>query len=419
MQVSFMNKTAIIVLSAVGSSLLHAQNNQIGSGELGGKDKNALNPITTAVPFLMISPDSKQGAMGDVGAATDPDVNSIHWNGSKLAFTEKKFGVGLTVTPWLKRLVPDINMYYLAGYGKLNDRQTVGASLRYFTLGDIQLTDATGTNIGNFKPNEFAIDLAFSQKLSRNFALGVATRFVNSGISRVYFQGSSGNAASTFAVDLSSFYRTEPFKLGDKEATFQAGAAITNLGAKIKYSNDQNFIPTNLRLGGGLRTKIDEYNTFGIFLDFNKLLVPTPPVYKTVVDTNGRETTLIDPATGQPVIDRGKNPNVDPIKGVLQSFSDAPDGIGEEFRELNICTGAEYNYNNIFAVRAGYFYEPRSKGSRQFFTVGMGIRLKVITIDGSFLIPTVLNNPLQGTFRFSLSFYFDGMGGDAAAPIQP
>lgn len=413
-----MNKKVLVVLSVVGSKVLLAQTSAINSQELSGK---TLNPITTAVPFLMISPDSKQGAMGDAGAATDPDVNSIHWNGSKLAFAEKNFGAGLTVTPWLKRLVPDINMYYLAGYGKVNDRQTIGGSLRYFTLGDIQLTDATGTNIGNFKPNEFAVDLAFSQKLSRNFALGVATRFVNSGISRVYFQGSSGNAASTFAVDLSGFYRTEPFKMGDKEGVLQLGAAITNLGAKIKYSNDQNFIPTNLRLGGGLRTKIDDYNSFGLYLDINKLLVPTPPVYKKVLDSLGRETSEVEinPANNRPVILKGKDPNVDPIKGLLQSFGDAPGGISEEFREINISTGAEYNYNNIFAVRAGYFYEPKTKGSRQFFTVGMGLRLKVITIDGSFLIPTVLNNPLQGTFRFSLSFYFDGLSGEPQSPTQP
>ena len=215
-----MKRKIFIVLCVVGSKAMLAQ---IGSSQLNGQ---TLNPITTAVPFLMISPDSKQGAMGDAGAATDPDVNSIHWNGSKLAFAERKFGAGFTVTPWLKRLVPDINMYYLAGYGRLNDRQTVGGSLRYFTLGDIQLTDATGTNIGNFKPNEFAVDLAFSQKLSKNFGLGIATRFINSGISRVYFQGSSGNAASTFAVDLSSFYRSEEFKIADKNVVFQAGAAI-------------------------------------------------------------------------------------------------------------------------------------------------------------------------------------------------
>lgn len=405
-----MKKKVLVVICAVGTRALFGQQT-LSSGELGGQTVT-LNPITTAVPFLMISPDSRAGAMGDVGAATDPDVNSIHWNGSKLAFTEKKFGAGFTVTPWLKRLVPDINMYYLTGYGKLNDRQTAGASLRYFTLGDIQLTDAIGNNTGTFKPNEFAIDLAFSQKLSANFALGVATRFVNSGISRVYFQGSSGNAASTFAVDLSAFYRSNKFKISDKNAVLQLGGAITNLGAKIKYSNDQNFIPTNLRLGAGLKTDIDEYNSFGVYADFNKLLVPTPPI--TVKDSVGR--TVIDPTTGRPAIKSGKDPNVDPVTGVFRSFNDAPGGFSEEMKEWIWSAGVEYDYNKIFAVRAGYFHEALSKGARQFFTVGMGLRLKVITIDGSFLVPTRLQNPLQNTFRFSLSFYFDGLNEEQSPP---
>src|SRR5688500_13982151 len=204
-----MKRTFLIAISLISSNTFFGQS-RIKSSELGGQ---TINPITTAVPFLLISPDSKQGAMGDVGAATEPDVNSIHWNGSKLAFTEKQFGVGVTVTPWLRLLVPDINMYYLAGYGKLNARQTVGASLRYFSLGNIELTDATGVRTGSFKPNEFAVDLAFSQKLSKNLSLGVATRFINSSISRVYFNGASGNAASTFAVDLSMYYKSEKFKL--------------------------------------------------------------------------------------------------------------------------------------------------------------------------------------------------------------
>jgi hypothetical protein len=399
-----MKKELFFALSVVSTGSYFAQS--ISSQQLSGK---TINPITTAVPFLLISPDSKQGAMGDCGAATDPDVNSIHWNGSKLAFVENDFGVGFTVTPWLKRLVPDINMYYLAGYGRLNSRQTVGASLRYFSLGNIDLTDATGVHTGSFRPNEFAVDVAFSQKLSKNFGLGVATRFINSSISRVYFNGSNGNAASTFAVDISGYYRTDEFKLGDRKAIATGGFALTNLGAKIRYSNDQNFIPMNMRFGGGLKTRIDDYNTFGVYLDFNKLLVPTPPVYKYKTDSAGNKTTEIeiDPSTGKRVIEKGKDPNVPVPQGILQSFGDAPDGFKEELREVNISTGMEYSYNNIFAVRGGYFFEPKTKGSRQFFTVGMGLKLKVITIDGSFLIPTTLQNPLQGTWRFSITFNFD------------
>jgi hypothetical protein len=410
-----MKKHILIVLSLVGSKTFFGQ---ISSQQLGGK---TINPITTAVPFLLISPDSKQGAMGDVGAATEPDPNSIHWNGSKLAFMEKKFGVGVTVTPWLRLLVPDINMYYLAGYAKINDKQTVGASLRYFSLGDIQLTDAQGINTGSFKPNEFAIDLAFSQKLSKNLALGVAARFINSSISRVYFNGSSGNAASTGAVDLSLYYRSDKFKLGDKKAVGTFGLALTNLGAKIKYSNDQNFIPMNMRLGGGLKTDIDDFNSFGVYLDFNKLLVPTPPKYQYKKDSLGNPTKEIeiDPATGRQVIAAGKNPNVDVATGIIQSFNDAPGGFREELQEINTSIGMEYSYNNIFAVRAGYFYESKTKGSRQFFTVGVGFKFKVISVDGSYLIPTALQNPLQRTWRITLGFNFDGANATEKEKVEP
>jgi len=410
-----MKKSLIAALGLVSAETLFGQ---ISSQQLGGA---TINPITTAVPFLLISPDSKQGAMGDVGAATEPDINSIHWNGSKLAFMDKKFGAGFTVTPWLRRLVPDINMYYLAGQFKLNDKQAFGASLRYFSLGTIELTDATGYNYEDARPNEFAIDLAFSQKLSKNFSLGVASRFINSTISRYYFQGSSGNAASTVAVDLSMFYKSNKFKLGDKQALATAGLAITNLGAKIKYSNDQNFIPMNLRLGGGLKTDLDKYNTFGVYLDFTKLLVPTPPVYDYELDSLGRKTNRIkiDPATNKRVILKGKDPNVDVITGVLQSFNDAPGGFNEELKEVNISTGLEYAYNNILAVRAGYFYESKTKGARQFFTMGVGFKFKVITVDGSYLIPTALQNPLQNTWRISLSFNFDPVNDKEPNAVQP
>jgi len=372
-------------------------------------DGSSINAITTAVPFLMISPDSKQGAMGDVGAATDPDVNSIFWNGSKLAFTDKKFGIGATVTPWLRQLVPDINMSYLSGYVRINSKQVVGGSLRYFSLGNIDLTNSQGVQTGSYKPNEYAIDLAFSQKLSKYFSLGVATRFINSGISRVYYNGGSGNAASTFAADLSAYYKSDKFKLGDKKAVATAGLAITNMGAKIRYSNDENFIPTNMRLGAGLKTDIDNYNTFSVYLDFNKLLVPTPPVY--VTDSAGNIVT--SPVDGKKEISKGKDPNVPVVKGMLQSFNDAPGGIKEELQEINQSIGVEYCYDNTFAVRAGFFHESRNKGARQYFTMGMGFHFKVITVDGSYLIPAgSVNNPLQRTWRISLSFNFDGFNGD-------
>lgn len=378
---------------------------QINSQQLGGQ---TINPITTAVPFLLISPDSRQGGMGDVGVATDPDVNSVHWNGSKLAFAEKKFGVGFTVTPWLRLLVPDINLYYLSAYTKINKNQAVAASLRYFSLGNIELTNAIGVKTGDFKPNEFAFDIAFSQKLTKNFSLGIATRYINSSISRVYFNGSSGNAASTVAVDLSMYYRSEKFDIGGKKAMYTAGLAFTNIGAKIKYSNDQNFIPMNMRIGNGIKFDLDDVNTIGCYLDFNKLLVPTPPIYKYEMNpTTGQLQVVIDPATNKKVIEKGKDPNVPVAQGILQSFGDAPGGFKEEMQEFNTSVGLEYWYNNVFAVRTGYFYEPKTKGSRQFFTIGMGVKYSVINIDGSFLIPTLLNNPLQRTWRISISFDFD------------
>lgn len=392
---------------------------QIGVGQLSGVT-TTLNPITTAVPFLMISPDSKQGAMGDVGVATDPDVNSIHWNGSKLAFVDTKFGLCVTVTPWLRTLVPDINMSYLAGYVKINSRQTVAGSLRYFSLGNIELTNSSGQKTSDFRPNEFAFDLAFSQKLSKHFGLGVAGRFINSGISNVPFNSVNGTSGSaiTFAVDLSMFYKSEKFKLGDKKAVATAGLAITNVGAKIKYSNDQNFIPMNLRLGGGLKTDIDDYNSFGYYLDFNKLLVPTPPLYQYTLNANNQKEIVID-NNGNKKIASGMDPNVSVATAIIQSFYDAPGGMSEELKEINVTTGMEYSYDKTFFVRGGYFFESTSKGGRQFFTIGSGFKFKVINIDGSYLIATNLQNPLQNTWRISLSFNFDAANKTEKEMVSP
>ncbi len=407
-------KRILFIVVASSTFVGHAQIRTSAElkSQIGGQ---TLNAITSAVPFLMIGPDSKQGALGDAGAATDPDINSIHWNGSKLAFTEKTFGAGFTVTPWLRNLVPDINMYYLSGYGRLNKRQVVGASLRYFSLGTIEFTDINGTNYGSYRPNEFAMDLAFSQKLSKNFSLGVATRFINSTINKyVSSNGQQGNAASTFAVDLSAFYKSNEFMAGGKKMIAQGGLAITNMGDKIRYSNDQNFLPANLRLGGGLKTKLDEFNNFNAYLDFNKLLVPTPPDY----EIDGNNQIVLD-ADGKKVVAAGKDPNVPVIEGMLQSFSDAPGGFKEEMHEINTSVGVEYDYNNIFAVRGGYFHEHKTKGGRQYFTVGVGFKFKVITVDGSYLIPTSLQNPLQRTWRLTLSFQFDKYAEPSGEKVEP
>jgi|LakMenE18May11ns_1017448.scaffolds.fasta_scaffold9943787_2 hypothetical protein len=396
-----------LVLPSVFLALSFKSKSQISTLQTLNGQTVVINPITTAVPFLLIGPDSKQGAMGDVGAATDPDANSIHWNGSKMIFSDKKFTFGLSATPWLRTLVPDIYLYYLGGFAKVKKNTAVGGSLRYFSLGNIDLTNINGVQTGSIRPNEFALDAAISQRLSDNFSMGVAMRFINSGISRAFT--SNANSASTAAVDISGYYKSNEFKLSDKKAIATGGFALTNLGAKIKYSNDPNFIPMNMRLGGGLKTKFDEYNTFGFYLDFNKLLVPTSPLYKTKLDANGNPTNEIeiDPATNEKVILKGKNPNVPVAQGIFQSFGDAPGGFNEELQEVNICAGADYTYNNVFSLRAGYFYEPKTKGSRQYVSFGAGFKYNVIRLDLSYLIPTLINNPLARTLRFSLTFDFD------------
>jgi len=245
-------------------------------------------------------------------------------------------------------------------------------------------------------------------------------RYVNSGISKVYLNQSSGNAASTVAADVSMYFKSSKFKISkDHLATFTSGLAFTNIGAKIKYSNDQNFIPMNMRLGAGLKTEIDKYNTIGVYLDFNKLLVPTPPIYQHVLDSAGNVTSAIQlDNNGNEVIQAGKNPKVSVPTAVFQSFHDAPGGFKEELREVNTCVGLEYWYDNIFAVRTGYFYESKTKGGRQYFTVGVGFKYSIINIDGSYLIPTKLNNPLQKTWRITISFDFEGAK-KTKEPVQP
>ncbi|MGZ3882849.1 MAG: type IX secretion system outer membrane channel protein PorV [Bacteroidia bacterium] len=400
---------------------------QVSTQQLAG----AINPITTSVPFLLIAPDSRQGGMGEVGAATQPDVNSIHWNGSKLAFAEKSTGIGISYTPWLRQLVPDISLSYLSAYHKLKNKTTaIGGSLRYFSLGNITFTDISGNTTGQFKPNEFAIDFALSQKLSDNFSAGIAIRYINSNLTGgvALSNGQATRPGQSVAADVSMYYRTpKGFEVADKKSTVSLGLAITNIGQKISYSTAKNFIPTNMRLGGGLKMDIDDYNSFGFYADLNKLLVPTPPVYQKYKTVNGTDSSAdyIDPATNGKVVAKGKDPNVPVAQGMIQSFYDAPGGFKEELREINIAVGFEYWYAKQFAVRAGYFYEDKTKGGRQFFTIGLGVRYSVFGLDMAYLIPTTLRNPLQNTLRFTLSFDFDAFKsqnkdtGGGSAPTSP
>ncbi len=384
----------------------------------GQKVNDQLNTITTAVPFLIITPDSRAGGMGDAGVASTPDVNSIHWNPSKLAFVDKKMGIGVSYTPWLRALVPDINLAYLSFFYKTKKRGTIGASLRYFSLGDITFTDINGQTIGNFRPNEFAFDVAYGIKLSKTFSAGGAVRYVSSNLTGgQYVDGSATKTGRSVAVDISALWRKEKIKLsGGKKGIAAIGLNISNIGNKMTYSDrskrgSADFLPINMRLGASFTFQMDEYNSISLEVDANKLLVPTPPVYMHDVraDTNG---TMVDygvkyDANGDAVILLGKDPNRGVTEGIFGSFNDAPGGGKEELREINYACGLEYWYNKLFAVRVGYFYENPYKGNRQFFTLGAGVKYNVFGLDFAYLIPTQQRNPLENTLRFSLTFDFD------------
>ncbi len=361
-----------------------------------------INTITTAVPFVMISPDARAGGMGDQGVASAPDVNSIHWNPAKLAFAEKKMAVGVSYTPWLRALVNDMFIAYLSGYTKMKNDQAVGASLRYFSLGNITFTDNNGNTIRDFKPNEFALDLAYSRKLSDNFAGGIALRFIHSNLTGgTQVEGQDSKAGNTVAADVSVFYKKK-IEIGGKDADLMAGVNISNIGAKISYTESgvKNFIPTNLRLGPGLNLHLNEYNDLAFMLDINKLLVPTPPIY-TQDTANSADNIIL----------YGQDPNVSTAQGIFQSFSDAPNGFKEELQEFNLAFGMEYWYDKQFAFRAGYFYEDKRKGNRKYFTLGAGLRYNVFGIDLAYLIPTDQRNPLENTLHFTLTFDFAALDG--------
>ncbi len=405
---AYSKSISVLALAFVVGNNMKAQTTQNQRAE-----QLQLNTITTAVPFLMITPDSRAGGMGDAGVASSTDINSIHWNPSKLAFADKKMGIGVSYTPWLRALVPDINLAYLSGYYKTKKRGTIGASLRYFSLGDITFTDANGNTVGQFRPNEFALDVAYAVKLSKEFSVGGALRFINSNLTGgALVEGAQTHAGRAIAVDISALYRKEKLKLGDKKATLSFGIAVTNIGNKMSYSdrggNDNaDFLPINLRIGGGLIVQLDDYNSITFLADANKLLVPTPPVYKHAYDSTGKDLGIAYDADHNPLILAGKDPNRGVAEGIFGSFNDAPGGGKEELHEINYSIGMEYWYNHLFAVRAGYFYEHPTKGNRQYFTLGAGVRYNVFGLDFAYLIPTQQRNPLENTLRFTLTFDFD------------
>jgi hypothetical protein len=391
------------------TSLVNSLNAQINYNQISGQQINTrVNTITTAVPFLMISPDSRAGGMGDAGVASSADANSVHWNASKLAFAEKKMAIGVSYTPWLRALVPDINLAYLSGYYKTKKNGTFGGSLRYFSLGDITFTDINGNTIGQFRPNEFALDVCYALKLSNVFSMGGAVRYVNSNLTGgTFVDGSATKPGRTLAVDISATYRNEKIKLGGKEGILTFGANISNIGGKMSYSNrnsatNSNFLPINLRLGGSLALNLDDYNSITFLADANKLLVPTPPIYQ--LDSKGN---VIPDGSGGYKIAYGQDPNRGVASGIFGSFSDAPGGAKEELKEINYSLGMEYWYNKLFAIRGGYFYENPLKGNRQYVTLGAGVKYNVFGLDFAYLIPTKQRNPLENTLRFSLTFDFD------------
>jgi hypothetical protein len=361
-------------------------------------EKDYFNPLQFGVPTLSIAPDARSGAMGDVGAATEPDVYSQHWNPAKYAFSYSKAGIGFTYTPWLRKIVDDIYLGYLAGYYKLGseDRHALSASLRYFSIGRIELTDARGDLIGESSPYEMTADLGYSLKLTETFSLGTALRFIYSDL------GSGAGLedlfpGQAFAADVAGYYNNY-IMLGQSECMLGIGGTVANIGTKISYDDGitSNFLPTTLRLGASLLAPLDDYNTLSVNLDASKYLIPTPPDTRSLSDAEK---------------DRVLNEyySISPINGIFKSFSDAPGGAKEEFQEIRWGFGAEYAYDNKFFVRGGYFYENPNKGNFQYFSVGAGFKMKVLQLDVAYLISTVPSNPLDQTLRFSMSFDMDGL----------
>jgi len=355
--------------------------------------------ITTAVPFLMIGPDARAGGMGDVGGATAPDGNSIYWNASKLAFVEKSIGFDVSYVPWLSGLVDDIGLGYVSGYGKIGDKQTVAASLRYFSLGNITFTDEEGIPQGNYKPNEFAIDLAYSRKLSEKFSAAVVGKFIYSNLTLGQNVGGvESRAGTSVAADVSMYYKNPIHFSRGRKGEWSIGVSINNIGNKISYtsSTEKDFIPTNLRVGGNLSMDIDDYSHISVSFDVSKLLVPTPPVVYKETDDIPEGSEVGDP------IPPYKDNDVSVMKGMIQSFYDAP--FKEELQEIIYSAGVEYWYDKQFALRGGYFHEHPQKGNRQYFTLGAGLRYNVFGLDFSYLIATNPQNPLKNTLRFTLSY---------------
>jgi len=349
-----------------------------------------LNTITTAVPFLLITPDARASALGDAGCASTPGVYSNYWNASKYAFIEKKNGISFSYTPWLRALVPDIYLLDLSAYKKIGKQNVVAISGRYFSLGNIMFTNIIGTTTGQFRPREYYTGISYSRLLTRNFSVGTSVKYIYSNLTGgITILGTQTYPGQSFAGDISCFWK-DTFQLDDVSSVFSWGVNIQNIGQKISYSDrgQQNFLPQNLRIGVSYKMILDPYNSLEFICDVNKLLVSTP----WPCDTPFLCSRPIDKTV---------------FHSLYSSFYDAPGGFKEELHEVNIASGIEYWYDKTFAVRTGYFYEHATKGGRKYFTLGIGVRYMGIELDGSYLIPVEQRHPLQNTLRMCLSFEFD------------
>ncbi len=347
------------------------------------------NPITTAAPFLLIAPDARAGGLADMGAATSTDASSQHYNPAKYAFSRSEWQIGINYTPWLRNLTNDVSLMSAFVSNKLSERSAWGASLTYFSLGSIELTDDSGISLGSENPNEFAFDGSYALKLSENFSMAVVLRYIHSDLS-LRIENSDIQTVNTFAVDLAGFYQGDEVNYGGFNGRWRGGFNISNMGPTVELvvGGEESFIPANLKLGGGFDFILDNVNTITAGIEFNKLLVPTPPI--------------IDRETGE--IIAGMDDNVGFFQGMIQSFYDAPRGFEEELEEIAWALSAEYMYNEIFSVRTGYFHESPNKGNRQYFTLGTGFKFRSTTLDISYLInASDVTNPLESTLRFSLS----------------
>lgn len=360
--------------------------------------KDFFNPVNTSVTSQTIAPDARSAGMGDVGAATDPDVNSQYWNPAKYPFTISRAGVALNYTPWLRQLVNDMDLAYLSGYYRIGDYSAVSASLRYFSLGEVQTSsDASNSGDMTINPYEMSLDVAYSLMLSEHFSIGAAVRWIYSDLTYDYTEDTSPGSA--FAADISCYYQNY-INIGSRECQLGLGLNISNIGSKITFGGDDNseFIPTNLRLGASLMVPIDEFNRFTIAADANKLLVPTYPK-----QMDGESTEDYQERVQKDYYD------VSSISGIFKSFGDAPNGFSEELQEVQWSVGAEYTYNDKFSLRAGYHHESENKGNRKYFTLGAGFRMSVFSLDAGYVIATAKSNPLDQTLRFTLAFDMDGI----------